>query len=223
MWRASALFCAVVMVLCAQPTAYAAALQGPARVIDGDTIDLEGVRIRLFGIDAPEHNQNCTDTRGRKWACGTFATEALSAVASGNLSCEELDRDRYGRVVARCFAGGRDIGAQMVAQGAAFAYRKYSTDYIALEARAESRGVGLWSGEAERPEAFRNHKAAQSGATSAAVGGCKIKGNISKSGQIYHVPGQKFYAKTSISEAKGERWFCSESEARAAGWRAAKQ
>jgi hypothetical protein len=147
----------------------------------------------------------------------------MNALASGNLSCEELDRDRYGRVVARCFAGGRDIGAQMVAQGAAFAYRKYSTDYVALETRAEKRGLGLWSGEAERPEAFRHHRTAQSAVASAAVSGCEIKGNISKSGHIYHVPGQKYYAKTSISEAKGERWFCSESEARAAGWRAAKQ
>lgn len=211
-----------ICLLCAAP-AQAASLQGAARVIDGDTLDLAGVRIRLFGIDAPEHNQNCTDDKGRKWACGTFATQTLKHLAAGNMTCEELDRDRYGRIVARCFMGGRDIGEQMVAQGAAFAYRKYSQDYVAVEARAEKRGVGLWSGEAERPSDFRHGTKLTQIAVPAPPSECNIKGNISKAGQIYHVPGQHFYAKTSISESKGERWFCTEAEARSAGWRAAKQ
>lgn len=225
MWRAGVYFAAMLIGFGAffMAPAQAAALNGEARIIDGDTLDLAGVRIRLFGIDAPEHNQNCTDEKGRKWACGTFATQSLKALAVGTVRCEELDRDRYGRVVARCFSGGVDINAAMVAQGAAFAYRKYSADYVALEARAETRGIGLWSGEAERPSDFRHTTAPQRVVPVSAPSGCNIKGNISKSGRIYHVPGQHFYAKTSISESKGERWFCSEAEARAAGWRAAKQ
>jgi endonuclease YncB( thermonuclease family) len=225
MWRAAA-FCVAALLGAfgfSGTAVQAAALHGQARIIDGDTLDLAGVRIRLFGIDAPEHNQNCTDDRGKRWACGTFATQTLKALTRGELSCEELDRDRYGRVVARCSVGGRDIAEQMVAQGAAFAYRRYSMDYVGVETRAEKRGLGLWSGEAEQPSDFRHANASPKPASVGAPDGCAIKGNISKSGRIYHVPGQRFYTKTSISEKDGEHWFCSEAEARAAGWRAAKQ
>lgn len=228
MWRlvgASLSLCVLVSVSLGTNAALAVTLSGVARVIDGDTLDLDGTRIRLFGIDAPEHNQTCSDARGKKWDCGSFATQSLRALAKGNLRCEPLDQDRYGRTVARCFNGQQDINAQMVAQGAAFAYRKYSKDYVTIEARAEARGVGLWSGEAERPDSFRaQHRVAGNTAVASSnEGGCRIKGNISKSGHIYHMPHQKFYAETSINTAQGERWFCTEAEARAAGWRRAKR
>ncbi|WP_376871680.1 thermonuclease family protein [Albirhodobacter sp. R86504] len=205
--------------------ARAVMISGVARVIDGDTLDLDGTRVRLFGIDAPEQNQTCADARGKRWECGAFATQSLRALVQGRVSCEPVEMDRYGRTVARCFNGAQDINAQMVAQGAAFAYRKYSDDYVMLEARAEQRGAGLWSGEAETPETFRAQARAASRreAEEPPRAGCRIKGNISNSGRIYHMPNQAFYAETAINEARGERWFCSAAEARAAGWRAAKR
>lgn len=223
MLRICSLFVAIALVVGlpgARP-AEAEELRGVARIVDGDTLELAGARVRLFGIDAPESNQRCRDARGRKWDCGDYATKTLAELAKGHVLCERRDTDRYGRMVAVCRAEGRDVGGAMVELGAAWAYRKYSLDYVRHEARAEAAGRGLWSGEAERAETFRKRESQASAQPVSQSGGCVIKGNISEKGRIYHVPGQKFYAQTRISEAKGERWFCSEDEARAAGWRRA--
>ena len=99
---------------------------GPARVIDGDTLDVGGVRIRLHGIDAPESEQICR-AGGKRWSCGREAARALAGRIGGRpVGCQERDRDRYGRVVAACSASGVDLNAWMVAEGWAFAYRRYS-------------------------------------------------------------------------------------------------
>jgi endonuclease YncB( thermonuclease family) len=96
--------------------ACAAAAQ-PAHVLDGDTFDLNGERIRLWGIDAPEGLQIC-QRNGHEWRCGDNATAALEALLDGQaLICDEVDVDRYGRTVATCTAAGQDIGAAMVRQG----------------------------------------------------------------------------------------------------------
>jgi endonuclease YncB( thermonuclease family) len=89
----------------------------PARVIDGDTIDLAGERIRLWGIDAPEGSQVC-QRDGHPWQCGDDAAAALEALLDGEqVTCTEVDRDRYERTVATCTVGDQDIGAAMVRQG----------------------------------------------------------------------------------------------------------
>lgn len=208
-----------LLVLLAGPVA-AQSLSGPARVIDGDTLDIAGERIRLFGIDAPEAGQVCQDGAGRAWDCGGHATARLQALALGQVRCELRDQDRYGRLVARCTAGGTDLAGALVAEGAAFAYERYSRDYLGAEARARAAGRGIWSGIAERPHLARARAGGDPGAA-AAAGGCAIKGNISERGRIYHLPGTRAYAATRINEARGERWFCSQAEARAAGWRPA--
>ncbi len=101
-------------------------LSGTARVIDGDTLELKGARVRLHGIDAPESTQTCI-ADGRRWRCGQRAASALAQRISGqSVACKERDRDRYGRIVAVCRAGGKDLNAQMVSQGWALAYRQYS-------------------------------------------------------------------------------------------------
>src|SRR2546430_10326063 len=92
-------------------------IAGPARVVDGDTLVVAGEKIRIFGIDAPEAQQNCY--RGKQaWACGTDATNAMKAMVAGrSVRCRPRTKDRYRRTVAVCFAGGVDLGAAMVKAG----------------------------------------------------------------------------------------------------------
>lgn len=207
----------LVLGLVTLSTALFAAEPG-VRVIDGDTLDLHGERIRLFGIDAPEMAQTC-DRDGAAWRCGAWSARVLNdAIEAGRVTCDPVDRDRYNRTVAICHVGGTDIGQHMVQVGAARAYARYSDRYLGDEVLAKAASAGLWAGHMVTPETYR-HPVSQT-----TTDGCTIKGNISKSGQkIYHMPGQRHYDKTRISTSKGEAWFCSEAEARAAGFRRSKR
>jgi endonuclease YncB( thermonuclease family) len=109
-------------------------------VTDGDTIKLGGTIYRLWGIDAPEGRQACADG----WPAGRMATTRLQALTSGrNVVCEERDRDRYGRVVAICRVSGEDLGAIMVREGLAWAFVRYSKDYVGQEGRAKADRLGV--------------------------------------------------------------------------------
>ena len=162
------------------------ALSGLARVVDGDTLDVERVRVRLHGIDAPESAQRCRAS-GRLWPCGQEATRALARRIGGRpVACEERDRDRYGRVVAVCTVAGRDLNRWMVAEGWAFAYRRYSRAYVAAESRARAARRGIWRGEAVAPWDWRRGKRLSGSGAPAARrdgGGCRIKGNIGRNGK----------------------------------------
>ncbi len=135
-----------------------AEITGKPAIIDGDTIEIAGQRIRLHGIDAPESKQTCL-ANGKRWHCGFEAEAALAFfIAKTWVTCLERDRDRYGRVVAICYAGGvggPDLGRWMVSQGWALAYRQYSTTYIPEEAQAQAGRKGLWRGEFVPPAAWR--------------------------------------------------------------------
>lgn len=203
-----------------------AALTGRASVIDGDTLDIHGSRIRLHGIDAPESDQVCTRRDGRRWRCGQQAALALAdQVGQRTVHCRQTDTDRYGRVVAECHAGGQSLNRWMVANGWAVAYRRFSTAYVADEAEARRREIGVWSGEFTMPSDYRSQGRRPAGPSDAPKrAGCRIKGNISASGErVYHMPGQQHYVQTRINTRSGERWFCSPAEAEAAGWRPAKR
>lgn len=141
-------------------------------------------------------------------------------VADREVTCDALGTDRYGRTLAVCSAGGTEVNRALVRAGAATAYRRYSAAYVADEKAARRDGAGIWAGSVQAPEAFRQ---AATGAVATAQEGCLIKGNISDNGRIYHRPGQEYYDATRIDTRRGERWFCSEAEARAAGWRAARR
>lgn len=197
-----------------------AAPSGRVKVIDADTWDVGDTRVRLFGIDAPELGQSCTDRDGRDWSYGDWATQQTRARYQGHVaSCDALDTDRYGRTVARCTVGGQDVARELVRNGWALAFRRYSLDYDLDEKAAHVAGVGIHRGTIQQPAEFRARPVQP-----ATVEGCKIKGNISSKGErIYHMPGQEHYDRTRISVSKGERWFCSEAEARAAGWRRARR
>jgi endonuclease YncB( thermonuclease family) len=125
---------------------------GRASIIDGDTIEIHGQRIRLHGIDAPEKGQPCFDASGKSWRCGPAAANALDElIGVSPVACREKDVDRYGRIVAICNVRGEDIEAWLVRNGHAMAYRKYSSDYIAAEQEAKNAKRGIWSGVMQPP------------------------------------------------------------------------
>jgi endonuclease YncB( thermonuclease family) len=187
-------------------------------VRDGDSLHVGGLSLRLFGIDAPERGQDC-DLDGKPWPCGTWAREMLVRATEGQtLRCRAVELDRYGRTVATCEAAGDDLGQMMVISGAASAYARYSARYLPEEKLARAAGRGIWGGRMVSPSEWREeHRSAEGPAPQ----GCTIKGNVSANGRIFHLPGQRDYAATRINPAKGESWFCTVPEARAAGFRPA--
>jgi endonuclease YncB( thermonuclease family) len=193
-------------------------LTGHARVIDGDTIVIGETRVRLEGIDAPESAQTCQRKWFGSWACGTAATVALSDMIGGKpVSCESHGLDKYGRTLGTCFVEGRDINAQMVRRGYAWAFIKYSTSYVRQEEAAKAEGLGIWQGPSQPAWEFRAGRWAA--VEPATPQGCAIKGNVTKHGRIYHMPWSPWYAQIRMEPDKGKRWFCTEAEAVAAGWR----
>ena len=131
-------------------------VEGTAFVIDGDTIEINEVRIRLWGMDAPESAQRCTED-GHLYPCGLDASQALrKQIGRKPVSCVRRDTDRYGRMVALCTVAGIDISRWMVQQGQAIAFRKYSLDYVADEDTARAAKVGMWAGEFQDPSEFRH-------------------------------------------------------------------
>ena len=131
-------------------------ISGRASVIDGDTIEIQGQRIRLYGIDAPESRQTCRDGNGRDYRCGQRATSALSNKIGGQtVSCDQKDIDRYGRIVAVCRVGGEDLNGWLVSEGLAIAYRYYSMDYVSMEDAARTAKRGLWAGSFIEPWEWR--------------------------------------------------------------------
>lgn len=124
-------------------------------VVDGDTIKLAGVTWRLWGIDAPESKQACADG----WLAGVEARRTLGElVALGEVTCEERARDRYGRTVGLCRAGSVDIQAEMVRRGMAWAFIRYSRDYVAEERAASAANLGIHAHQCEKAWDWRAHQ-----------------------------------------------------------------
>lgn len=211
--------CSFFVLLSVAPVG-ATDISGRIRVVDGDTIKVSGKTVRLHGIDAPESDQKCITKEGADWLCGGWVKRVVYDRYDGRRAiCKSKTTDRYGRIVARCFVGKEDIAAWLVSEGMAFAYRKYSHDYVELEKQAVIFNRGLHAVSLQSPAKHRQSRHIQQKPPSK----CKIKGNISASGRIYHVPGQRDYDRTGIDEASGERWFCSDKQARSAGWRRARR
>jgi endonuclease YncB( thermonuclease family) len=129
---------------------------GNAKVIDGDSLRINGQDIRLHGIDAPEYRQLCRDSQDQDYPCGKRAAEALrKLVRGGEVTCLAIDTDRYGRTVSDCRIGARNINAAMVRDGWAIAYRQHSLAYTAPEREARQAKRGLWAGSFENPSDYR--------------------------------------------------------------------
>jgi endonuclease YncB( thermonuclease family) len=145
----------LALAICYAWRAGASDLTGRASVIDGDTIEIHGQRIRLFGIDAPESRQTC-EANGQTYRCGQQAALSLADhVGQRTVACEQRDNDRYGRIVAICRAGAEDLNAWLVSQGWALAYRHYSTAYLAEEDAARTAHLGIWRGTFTAPWEWR--------------------------------------------------------------------
>jgi len=124
---------------------------GSARAADGDTLTLDGQRIRLLGMDSPEMMQVCRRD-GADWRCGVAARSRLAELLrAGPATCRTAGRDRYERWLARCEAGGEDIGARMVREGLAVAYGGYEDE----ERLARAERKGLWSSTFDMPQQWR--------------------------------------------------------------------
>jgi endonuclease YncB( thermonuclease family) len=126
-------------------------LDGQPRVIDGDTLELGGRRLRLAGLDAPELSQTC-EREGAVYRCGETARDALRELVRGGMACTVSGHDKYRRDLARCEASGRDVGSVLVSRGVAVAYGRYEAE----EREARQRAVGVWAGRFDRPSAWRS-------------------------------------------------------------------
>ncbi|MEH2472081.1 endonuclease YncB(thermonuclease family) [Nitrobacteraceae bacterium AZCC 2161] len=147
----------LIALIAATGPAAAADVVGQASVIDGDTIEIHGTRIRLFGIDAPESDQTCHDDDGKLYRCGQKAANELSAfIGAKTTSCTPQSADRYGRTAAVCSAGGVDIADWLVRGGLAFDWPQYSKGkYAAAQRDAERTGDGMGGGQWVVPWRYR--------------------------------------------------------------------
>jgi len=190
------------------------------RVVDGDTIEIEGgERVRYLGIDTPE----TVDPRKTVQCFGVEASKKNKELVEGKtvrLEKDITDKDKYSRLLRYVWVGDVFINLELVKQGFAGSVSyppdiKYQKEFLEAEKEAKEAGRGLW--KACPTVATPTIKVQET-----PISDCDIKGNISTSGEkIYHLPGCGSYAKTQIDEKRGERWFCSEKEAQEAGWRKA--
>lgn len=204
-------------------------------VLDGDTIRVQvngaTEKVRLIGIDTPE-------LAGGECYAQQAASRMQSLVQSRSVrlaaDATQDDRDRYGRLLRHVsLPDGRLVAEVLIDEGFGREYTyaaayEHQTQYRAAQARAQGAGRGLWGSGCAGGSSSAAPSPARSPAPPVpeappAAGSCVIKGNVSSKGErIYHVPGSRSYDVTTIDASKGERWFCSESDAVAAGWRAAR-
>lgn len=221
----------------------AAPISGSARsavVFDGDSFDFSGRHFQLAGIDAPELGQRCAEEVGPKETCGLTAAYELrkrlqldprplrcwpqsesagsraggtNAGATGRAAGETAD----GAILATCAAAEDDLALVLVESGYARALPDAQIDYRLAEERAYGAGIGLWARDAEAPWDWRVAKTTAGANTPQQ--GCVIAGTIDQGKKLYYGPLDTDYGKKTVDPTRGERWFCSDDDARAAGWR----
>jgi len=133
------------------------AVVGKPIVVDGDTVMLNGAKVRLWGVDAPEMAQQCSADFQQTWRCGQEAAVALKQlIAAQDLACYEKARDGNGVMVGQCFVGQIDVNGWITKNGWALAFREHTTQYVSRESMAKLRRAGVWrTGGIESPSEWR--------------------------------------------------------------------
>jgi endonuclease YncB( thermonuclease family) len=206
-------------------------VEGNASAVTGDVLRLQGQLIRLAGIEAPDREQRCgnaapTKGQGKRWACGEAATEMLARTVRGKpVRCSLSGQDDLGRARGTCTVNqngtAQNVSAELVRVGLAFSDGGLLSGFGSLERDARNQKLGIWRGDADRPSEHRAKVWAE--AQKAAPDGCPIKGQMVGDAKRYVMPWQQDYARAKVRTQKGERWFCSEKEAKAAGWKVAER
>lgn len=126
------------------------------RVVDGDSLEIDGARIRLKGIDAPEYMQYCFDEDNNKYDCGKSAREYLSSLAQEkDFYCKLKDKDKYNRYLSVCYSDGKNVNKLMLKEGWAIPYRTKNPFYYAAQAEAKLHKKGIYQGKFIAPELYR--------------------------------------------------------------------
>lgn len=147
---------ALAMILAA-PSAAGEALAGRASIIDGDTIEIHGQRIKLLDIDTPETRQLCQDQEGVDYRCGQVAALALYGwIADHVVTCEPTKLDRYRRLLARCSVQGQDLATWLAENGLGVPYRDCKCEIVRdATDRAKAARLGVWAGKFQMPWEWR--------------------------------------------------------------------
>jgi endonuclease YncB( thermonuclease family) len=201
------------------PAARDDVIQGTGRVAGPGLVRIGSNSVRLNGVTMLDFSQVCRRADGSTWTCGAAAEKSFDKLIRSRrpLRCEisgEADGIRNGT----CELDGKDLAAELVRQGLAFADGSLWSSYSAQQSEAQEAKAGLWAGEPERPDAWRDRLFAD--AAAGAPGGCPIKGRIQSGRRTYLLPHSADYPRISIREERGDRWFCSAEEAEAAGFQA---
>jgi endonuclease YncB( thermonuclease family) len=195
------------------------------RVIDGDTLQLDGRIIQLYGIDAPELGQLCKSDEN-KWPCGVEAALALRklvAVSGQQLRCSPwgggpAKRTADGALVEVCQVGDKDLARVMLRNGYGVATPGSFPDYLDAEKDAKDASLGIWHSRFLLPWVWRQ-RSADPNLRDAKLRDCNVKGAVDADGRrIYYVPTDPEYQKVAIDPGRGERLFCSDEAARLAGF-----
>lgn len=193
-------------------------VEGRATALSGDSLRIGATALKLAGIEAPERDQLCGRPDGRTWRCGGAARDAMARVLrSGAVTCTLTGEVEGGVSLATCNAGRKDVAHELVRNGHVFAVAAIFSGYGSVESEAKAARIGIWFGEALRPADYRAQKWDE--AKRQAPDGCPIKGQVAGQSRVYVLPWASSYDRVKVREARGERWFCSEAEAQAAGWR----
>lgn len=197
---------------------FAKTVEGKAVVTGPGLVKIGDATIRLTGIEAPDRDQVCTRPQNRRWRCGEAAISALVRLTAGKqIVCSVHGPDTAGLHAGTCRDKETDIAAALVKAGHVFAGTGIASSFGSLETEARAAKAGIWSGEAERPDAWRSRMWSE--ASKRTPTGCPIKGQVAGSAKTYVLPWHAQYDRTSVNTRRGGRWFCTEQEAIDAGWK----
>ncbi len=192
-------------------------ISGRAVAISGDLMRVGGTLVRLSNVEAPDAHQPCHRANGRRWNCASAAKAGLARlIRRRTVSCTPTGQEDGSAIVAQCHTEKIDVAAELVRHGYVFSVRSFFGSLSGEEDAARAAKAGIWQGEILRPQAWRDQE--WQDAMHSAPDGCPIKGYIRASSKLYALPWSENYDRTKVRTDKGGRWFCSEDDAKAAGF-----